>query len=199
MTGTSSPPDVVVHGHAIVSADDRIATADGRMPASLMNDADWTIFQSALDRAALCVLGRLGHEAHPNLRGRPRLIVSSGVEKLQFRGDAWWWNPAGVDWATIAQLLLPDGGLVAVPGGQRVFDLFLGIGYDEFHLARARGALIPDGRPLFSACLGAGHPGKIATVEEILAASGLCPGETRLIDAAADVERTIWSRPGTAG
>ena len=48
-------------GHAVVSADGRIADRHRQMPAILRNDKDWLRFQAALDRAALVVLGRLGH------------------------------------------------------------------------------------------------------------------------------------------
>src|SRR5208282_4539613 len=43
-------------------------------------------------------------------------------------------------------------GPVAVPGGQSVFDLFLQIGFDAFHLSRAHGVMLPGGRAVFSAC-----------------------------------------------
>ena len=41
---------------------------------------------------------------------------------------------------------------MAVPGGQVVFDLFLKIGFDAFHLTRAHGVRLPGGRALFSDC-----------------------------------------------
>ena len=63
----------------------------------LRNDKDWTRFQAALDRAALVVLGRLGHEAHPN-PGRRRLVVTSRVERLEPIDElVTLWNPAGLD------------------------------------------------------------------------------------------------------
>jgi hypothetical protein len=55
-----------IHGHAIVSDDDKIADAHGRMPAALRNEADWRRFQDELDRAAAVLLGRRGHFAHPD-------------------------------------------------------------------------------------------------------------------------------------
>ena len=81
-------------GHAIVSADDRIAGPDGLTPASLRNEADWARFQAALDAAAVTVLGRLGHEANANRKGRNRLVLSSSARGVTRRDDAWWWNPA---------------------------------------------------------------------------------------------------------
>jgi hypothetical protein len=57
-----------------------------------------------------------------------------------------------MSWVEVAKELLPRGGDVAVPGGQAVFDLFLKIGFDAFHLTRARGATLPGGRALFSGC-----------------------------------------------
>ena len=55
--------------------DDRIADADGRMPAALRNDADWAYFQAELDRADW-VAHRPGEprgDAQP--KGRRRLVA----------------------------------------------------------------------------------------------------------------------------
>ena len=118
------------HGHAIVSGDDRIADRDGVTPAALRNEKDWARFQAALDRAVLTVLGRLGHEANPNVKGRNRLVLSSSARGIERRADAFWWNPAEVMLDDALAEAAPAGGIVAVPGGRRVFDLFLhGVGF----------------------------------------------------------------------
>ncbi len=174
-------------GHAIVSADDRIADASGRTPAALRNAADWQRFQRELDRAAVVALGRIGHAHNPNAAGRPRLVLSSAARGVERRGDAWWWNPAEADLDAALAAAAPSGGLVAVPGGQRVFDLFLAVGYDAFHLARAGGVVLGAGPRVFSACR-PDHP-----AEAVLAAHGLTPGEHEEIDPAAGVSVTVWS------
>jgi hypothetical protein len=179
---------VEVHGYAIVSDDDRIADASGRTPAELRNDADWTYFQNQLDQSALTVLGRIGHLENPNPNRRRRLIVSSSVTALEQRDEGWWWNPAGLDWVDAIKTVLPQGGRVAVPGGRRVFDLFLAIGYDVFHLTRAEGVRVPGGIPVFSAC------GPANSAESVLARTGLLPGERMVIDHAGPVSLTLWSR-----
>jgi hypothetical protein len=179
---------VQIHGYAIVSDDDRIADAKGRMPDILRNDADWRYFQAELDRSAVTVLGRLGHEANPNPRGRLRMVVSSSSPGLARRTDAWWWNPELLSWNEAVRAVLPEGGRVAVPGGRRVFDLFLDIGYDAFHLARAEGTRIPGGVALFSAC----DHGKGAEVA--LAETGLEAGPCLILDPTAPVSLTVWRR-----
>jgi hypothetical protein len=176
----------LIHGHAIVSADDRIADATGATPPSLHNDADWARFQAALDRAAVTVLGRLGHEANPNLKRRNRLVLSASAKSVERRAGEWWWNPAEASLAEALAVAAPEGGIVAVPGGRRVFDLFLTLGYDEFHLSRVERLNLPDGTPLFSAVL----EGK--TAAEILAAAGLVAGKTEMLDPAASVSSRIW-------
>ena len=178
-----------IHGHAIVSADDRIAGPDGLTPASLRNRADWERFQHALDQAAVTVLGRLGHAANPNRKGRNRLVLSSSAVGVERRADGWWWNQADAPLEEALRLAAPDGGVVAVPGGRRVFDLFLAVGFDEFHLARAGSVRILDGVPIFSA-VGEGRP-----AEAMLAAHGLVAAETEVIDPQADVTLTRWRRP----
>ena len=185
------------HGHAIVSDDDRIADADGRMPEALRNDADWRQFQAALDAADIVLLGRLGHEAHPN-PGRRRMVVSGSARALEKRADAWWWNPEGLPLAealariAIEDAIVPRGGVlhVAVPGGTQVFDLVLaGPGFDVFDLARKAGVRVPGGRPVFSACdmLGQG-------TEEVLAGAGLAASPSQFLDPAAGVTLTRWRR-----
>jgi dihydrofolate reductase len=181
-----SPPKIEIHGYAIVSGDDRIAGSDGRTPDSLRNDADWAYFQRELDAADLVVLGRLGHEANDNVRRRRRVVVSTSANGLEQRSDAWWWNPVQTPWSALTAILLPNGGRVAVPGGQTVFDLFLEIGYAYFHLSRAAGVILGRGRCLFSACE------RGVSAASVLASAGLHSERARVIDAAANVTLTIW-------
>jgi hypothetical protein len=178
-----------IHGHAIVSADDRIAGRDGLTPDSLRNEADWQRFQAALDRAAVTILGRLGHAANPNVKRRNRLVLSSSARGIERHADAWWWNPADAPLDEALTAAAPGGGIAAVPGGRRVFDLFLAIGFDAFHLSRAEGVRIPDGVPIFSGVT----PGRGA--ETILAAHSLVAGPVEMLDVAARVSLTVWRPP----
>ncbi len=177
---------VEIHGYAIVSADDHIADATGAMPASLRNDADWAYFQAELDRADWVAIGRLSHEATPNPRGRRRLIVSGHADGVERREDGVWWRPATAPFEDVATQLMPDGGRLAVPGGQGVFELFLGVGYTAFHLARAETVKLPGGRGLFSSTEN-GEPAD-ATLQRF----GLKAGATRWLDEAARVSLTVY-------
>ena len=178
-----------IHGHAIVSADDRIADRTGATPPDLRNEADWTRFQKSLDGAAVTVLGRLGHAANPNFKGRNRVVLSSSARGVERRADAWWWNPGQASFAEALNAAAPGGGIVAVPGGRAVFDLFLDIGFDAFDLSRARRVEIPDGVPIFSAV------GQGGSAERILSGHGLAVRATELIDPFAQVEFASWRRP----
>jgi dihydrofolate reductase len=178
-------------GHAIVSADERIADSDGRMPASLRNEADWAYFQRHLDEAAVVVTGRLGHEAHPNKPGRRRLVFTSRTPDGGFRreGDVAFLDPSRAPLAD-ALAAFSSPGIVAVTGGTAVFDWFAERSlFDAFHLARARQALIPGGRPLFS-----GGPAEAA-----LAAGGLRLAETVALDPAAGVVLDIYRSVAALG
>jgi dihydrofolate reductase len=178
-----------LHGYAIVSANGMIADADGRIPDSLRNDADWAYFQGELDLARLVMLGRLSHEVTPNPKRRRRLVASSGVAGLEQRPDAWWWNPNAVPLAAALERIVPGGGRIAVPGGQGLFDLFIAEGgFDHFHLARAIGVEVPDGRPIFSATA------RGVTVESVLIGAGMRAGPTVTIDPKVPVELTVWRR-----
>ena len=184
-------PGYRIEGHAIVSGDDRIADAGGVTPRSLHNDADWARFQRALDEAAITVLGRRGHEAHPNPKRRNRLVLSSSARGINRRADAWWWNPVDVPLALVLRQVAPAGGIVAVPGGQSVFDFFLAAGFDAFHLARKASVMIPDGLAVFSAIGGS------ETAGSLLSKHGLVAGLAEILDAKAGVTLTIWRRPAT--
>ncbi|MEX0852037.1 MAG: hypothetical protein WD036_01945 [Bauldia sp.] len=177
-----------IHGHAIVSDDHRIAAPDGTTPPELMNPTDWRRFQAALEVAAVIVLGRRGHEANPNVKGRNRLVLSASARGVERRAHAWWWNPAEAPVEQAFAHAAPAGGIAAVPGGRRVFDLFLGISFDEFHLTRAAGVIVPGGIPLFSAA----DDG--LTPEAILAGRGLIAGPRKTLDPQCGVTLVIWRR-----
>lgn len=174
-------------GHAIVSADDRIADANGAKTDRLNHPADWARFQGELDKAVLILIGRKSHEAEPAPRPRNRLIVTSGAKNgLEKRSDGWWWNPGVVSLDEALGTAAPAGGLVAIPGGQRVFDDFLGIGYDAFHLARKPDVSLPGGVGVFAACE------RGVSAEDVLSGAGLVPAGYEVLDAAASVTVTVW-------
>jgi hypothetical protein len=181
-----------VHCHAIVSADDMIAAADGAMPPCLRNDADWARFQAALDGAGLVVTGRLGHEAHPNKPHRRRLVLTSRASGMERQRDApgqvFLLDPAKMPLEAALDALLPVGGLVAVTGGTRVFEAFLRFGVDEFHLARATRCRVPGGRPLLPGL------GPERGAADALAGYGLLPRAEETLDAAAGVTLTVLAR-----
>lgn len=178
------PAALRFEGHAIVTADGMIADAAGGMPKALHNAEDWRRFQAALDASVLVVLGRLGHQRHPN-PGRPRLVLTAGIAASAPAGpNATLFNPAGASLATALAHLRIAAGTVAVTGGTRVFDAFLPL-LDAFALAEVNDLVLPDGRPCFSN----GHP------RTVLAAAGLRPLRVEWIDPAAHVSLTHWARP----
>jgi dihydrofolate reductase len=177
------PVSIDIVGHAIVSADGMIADRNHRMPAALRSEADWRRFQAALDSAALVVLGRLGHEAHPN-PGRKRLVVTSRAAWLERDpGDdnIMLWNPDGISFRRVLAGLGIADGTIAVTGGQRVFDLFLP-GFTQFDLVTVADATIPDGVPCFS-----GGPPR-----EMLAQAGMRVAETEELEAGVTLQ--LWRR-----
>ncbi len=179
---------ILVEGHAIVSADGMIADRDGDMPDELRNDADWRIFQAALDRAALVVLGRVGHLRHPN-PGRRRLVLTRSVVDLQpdpVDPRSSYWNPAGLDIGEVMSRLGIKEGTVAVTGGTGTFDLFLPW-YDCFLLSEVRALELPDGVPCFTK----GHP------RFTLPGAGLEARDMETI--APGVVQTNWVRAAKSG
>jgi hypothetical protein len=161
----------------------------------LMNEADWRYFQAGLDRAGLVMIGRHGHEAHPNPPHRRRLVLTSTVDGFirdpdqADVGEVYRVNPAVMPVADALARLVKPGAEVAVPGGRLVFDACLELGFDAFHLARKRGARLKGGVKIFTACQDGARP------EDVLAGHGLAPAETIALDPAARVDLVVHRRP----
>jgi hypothetical protein len=177
-----------ITGYAIVSDDDKITGADGITPVSLRNEKDWELYQRAQELANLVIFARRSHELEPNIHRSLRLVVSREAAGLEQRPDSWWWDPRRIAWEEVATRLMPNGGRVAVGGGQVVFDLFLMIGFDGFHLSRAHGVTLPGGRWVFSAC------DKGVPAATVLEQHGLSLTKTIPLDLAHGVEMAVWSR-----
>jgi hypothetical protein len=75
-----------------------------------------------------------------------------------------------------------------VPGGRRVFDLFLAAGFDEFHLSRKHGFRIGAGVPVFTAAPMQGG------ADAVLAGHGLKPDAPLWLDRDAGVSLMVWRR-----
>jgi hypothetical protein len=182
-------PDRIV-GLAIVSAEGMIADARGLQPDSLKIEADQRFFHATLGQAAAVVHGRCSGEGGPAMTTRPRLILTRSVAALARdpqNAVAVHWNPAGASLEKAWAMLGLSGGALAVIGGTDPFGLFLGYGYDVFHLSRARRATLPGGRPVFP-----GVPGE--PPESLLARHGLKPDATRVLDESAGLTLETWRR-----
>jgi dihydrofolate reductase len=185
------PRPTRIEGLAIVSADGMLADADGHMPKSLLVKADQTFFQDTLDQAAVLVQGRHSHEGSPRAARRRRLVLTRRIARLAedtTYPNALLWNPKGATLQAAWERLGAPDGMLAVIGGTEVYDLFLAIGYDRFHLSRVSHVRLPAGRPVFSE-IGAGR-----TPEEVLASHGLKPGPQHVFDAMLGVTMVTWSR-----
>src|SRR4051812_10716238 len=183
------PSPTRIEGLAIISADGMLADADGHMPKSLLVEADQQFFQNTLDDAAVLVQGRHSHEGSPRAAHRRRLVLTrrvAGLAEDTTYPNALLWNPNG---ATLQQawerLGAPDG-MLAVIGGTEVYELFLTIGFDRFHLSRAPHVRLPGGRPVFPG-IGDGR-----TPEQVLESHGLKPGPQRVFDSTLGVTMVTW-------
>jgi hypothetical protein len=171
-------------GHAIVSADGFIADVEGKMPKPLMIKADWDRFQAELDASDVTLLGRLGHEAHPNFKLRRRLVLTSSVEGLlegeDVKGRVDFLNPSGLSLRNALDHLFPNGARVAVVGGTKVFDHVLStIGFDVFDLVVANEVQLGAGNPCFS--------NQGTSPQEFLNANGYHQQTPEMLDAERDV------------
>jgi dihydrofolate reductase len=183
----SSPLRIV--GYAIVSADGMIADGSGRIPPTLIHEADQRYFLQGVDEVDVLVHGRNSHEELPHASRRRRLVVTRQVAALAPHPDnpkAMLWNPGGATIEDACNALGISQGIAAAIGGSEVYGLFLPL-YEAFHLSRAATAQIPGGRPVFP-----GIPP--ATPEEMLARYGLRPAQSTSLDADADLSVVTWTR-----
>ncbi len=188
LAGRSRP--TLIEGYAIVSADSMIADASGAMNA-LKFDADQHLFWASLDAAAAVAHGRHSAEGGPRAERRRRLILTRRIAALARdpqNAKALLWNPSGASFEDAWRALGTPDGALAVIGGTDVFGLFLEIGYDSFHLSRAKNLRLPGGRPLFPKLQ------REITPEEMLARHGLKPGTEQVLDAIAGVTLVTWAR-----
>jgi dihydrofolate reductase len=183
------PPLLRVIGYAIVSADGMIADAAGRMPSSIINEADQRFFSQGLDEADVVVHGRNSQEQQRNAPRRQRLVLTRQVAALGPHPEnpkALLWNPDGATLENACEALGVGQGVAAIIGGTTVFGLFLPR-YDAFHLTRAEHARIAGGRPVFP-----GIPPH--TAEELLQGAGLKPSPIQVLDDKAGVTLCTWRR-----
>ncbi len=167
-----------------------IADASGAMDG-LKFDADQQFFWASLEAAAAVVHGRHSAERGPGAVRRHRLILTRRIAALAPGPQnpmALLWNPSGASFEDAWRALGAPGGTLAVIGGTGVFGLFLEIGYDSFHLSRAKNLRLPGGRPLFPKLK------PEITPEEMLTAHGLKPGMEQVLDAIAGVTLVTWVR-----
>lgn len=148
---------LAIEGHAIVSADGMIGDRAGGVPPELRNEADWRQYQAALDRSALVVLGRKGHQRFPN-PGRRRLVLTRAVDSLApdpSDQNATFWNPAGIPFEDVLGRLGIHEGTIAIAG---VFDA-LADRLTGFTLSESHRLVLPGGTP----CFADGHPRTVLT------------------------------------
>lgn len=185
----AKPQVMRIEGYVIVSADGMLADAHGVMPATLKFDADQKFFDTALDDANLIVHGKYSFEDQPRSPQRKRIILTRSVAALApdpSNPKAILWNPAGASFEGACRHAGVTTGTAAIIGGPGVFEMFMDR-YDTFWLSQAHRLEIPDGTGCFP-----GVPSR--SPQDILAAHGLTPTETRVLDAAREVDVTAWRR-----
>ncbi|MEL7283695.1 MAG: hypothetical protein AAGJ68_04265 [Pseudomonadota bacterium] len=140
-----------IEAYVVAGDDDRYCDQSGHIPPALKHDAEWTFFQSGLDRADVSVMGREGHEANVNRKARRRLVLTRSVSDCVRDGLVVYWNPAHTGLETALALFRSPISSLAVVGGQHVFDLFLRTppSYFRFHLSHIAGVNSPGGRTVF--------------------------------------------------
>jgi hypothetical protein len=178
-----------IEGYVILSANGMLADASGVMPPELKFDADQKFFETALDAADLIVHGKHSFEDQPRSALRTRIALTRTVPAVvrdPANPKATLWNPAGASFEDACNHAGVTSGTAAIIGGPEVFEMFMDR-YDVFWLSQAHRLTIPDGT--------GGFPGiPVKSAQDILAAHGLKPSETHVLDAAHAVDVTAWRR-----
>jgi dihydrofolate reductase len=182
---------VWVHGHAIVCGLARLTDAAGAMPDALRFEADWTLFQAALDRADVSLIGRRTHAAAPNARRRRRVVVTREPARPLDDDRAVAFDPVVGTLRSFLAGRFGEAAHVAVVGGTEVFDLAAGsLGYDAFMLTVAPTVRLAGGRPVFADCL------DLLSLARRLADLGLARVETRTLVDGSPLRVEEWRRAG---
>ncbi len=178
-----------IEGYAVVSREGMIATPDGLFPEAIKNPADHRFYMDAVARASAVANGAHSAEGGPDEGSRRRLRLTRRVSKLMpdpKNANVILWNPATAPFDEAWAHLRIDGGSLAVVGGTDVFGLFLGIGYDAFHLSWTDGS-VPHGRPVFP---GVGKDG--VTPADVMTKFDLALRGTRMLDPATNTYVEDW-------
>ncbi len=179
-----------VHGHAIVCGRARMTDATGAMPEALRFEADWALFQAALDRADVALIGRRTHAAAPNVKRRRRVVITGAPTRPLDDDNAVGFDPAAGGLRAFLAARFGAAAHVAVVGGTEVFELAArALGYDAFTLTVAPAVRLDGGRPVFT------DSRDLATLARRLEALGLARAETRTLDAVAPLHLEEWRRP----
>jgi hypothetical protein len=184
-----------IEGYAIISADGAIADADGAFPKVLTFEADKKYYERELDRVDAIVQGRNSYEYQTNSANRRRLTLTRKVSALApdpERSRGYLWNPDGASLEQACGALGLSSGTLGIVGGTHIFDMFLEIGYDVFHLSRAEKVTLPGGPPVFSKLQSGLSP------EDVLSRYDLAPGPLQILDAANAVSLVDWTRKAGA-
>ena len=188
------PAPFRIEGYAIVSSDGMIADAQVAFPHALVFEADKQFYARELDRVDAVIQGRHSHEGQANSPRRRRLILTRRVAGIAPDADypkSMLWNPAGASLVEACAALGLGAGTLGVVGGTAVFDLFLTVGYDAFHLSRAGEVQLPGGVPVFSQLRSGRSP------DDVLAEFGLEPGPPQVLDEINAVTLVSWTRGRT--
>jgi hypothetical protein len=184
-----------IEGYAIISSDGRIADANGAFPTVLSFDADKKYYERELNRVDAVVQGRHSYEFQTNSSNRRRLVLTRKIAGLapdpEF-AHSFLWNPIGASLDEACGALGLASGTLGIIGGTAVFDLFLAIGYNVFHLSRAAKVTLPGGPPVFS------QVGADQSPDDVLTQSGLQPGPTEVLDPANAITLVDWTRKAPA-
>ncbi|HEY0233547.1 MAG TPA: dihydrofolate reductase [Afipia sp.] len=180
---------MTIEGYVIVSANGMLADARHVMPDTLKFPQDQAFFEAALDRCDLIVHGSHSHEQQPRSDLRTRIVLTRRIEKLAPDNEfpnATLWNPEGASFEDACKRAGVTSGKAAIIGGPAAYALFLDR-YDAFWLSQAHGVTIEDGLGVFPRV-------PEFTPQQILTRHGLSARETRPLDAAQNLDLTVWRR-----
>ncbi len=184
----SVPDKWELHGYAMTCRNDCIANSFGETPEGLLNAMQTKHFRAQMNECAGVILGRRAHEATPNPQQAVRAIMTRSVSALEHKEGGWWWNPATMELEKMLPMVAPNGGRIAVIGGQTTLEHFLESGLSALHVYRAESVAIQDGLKLLAEC------DRKTTVDMVLRDAGMELADRKLIDLKAPISLSTWRR-----
>lgn len=169
---------MMFHGLAVVSADFFLAQHKNHLASEWASAEDFRHLQKVLDKAHGCVMGRVTHDLHPNIKGRRRIVLTRSITaECITNHHTLFINPLTHDKTDFLEKIgnHSGGDRLCILGGADIYRFWLeNHGYTCFDLTIEHNITFGAGIPLFPC-----QVGHRTDPRDVLGASGMSCGSVR--------------------